>query len=46
MKSHGFDFPHEIRRSEVYGGYVAAPLTPDGHIICYEYFKCAGLHIQ
>lgn len=46
MKSHGFDFPYEIRRSEVYGGYVAAPLTPDGHIICYEYFKCAGLHFQ
>jgi hypothetical protein len=46
LQSHGFDFPHSIQPSEVYGGYVAAPLTPDGHILCYEYFKCAGLHFQ
>lgn len=46
LKSHGFDFAYELRRSEMYGGYLAAPLTPDGRIICYEYFKCAGLHFQ
>lgn len=46
LASHGFDFPHKIMPSEIYGGYVAAPLTPDGRILCYEYFKCAGLHFQ
>ncbi|GAB4456780.1 MAG: hypothetical protein OHK0041_21640 [Anaerolineales bacterium] len=46
LQSHGFDFPHRIQTSEVYGGYLAAPLTPDGHILCYEHFKCAGLHFQ
>ncbi|MCA2002235.1 MAG: hypothetical protein LDL51_10260, partial [Chloroflexi bacterium] len=46
LQSHGFDFPHRIQPSEIYGGYVAVPLTPDGHILCYEYFKCAGLHFQ
>ncbi len=44
MQSRGFDFAYEIRQSEVYGGYFAAPLTPDGNILCYEYFKCAGLY--
>jgi hypothetical protein len=44
MQSHSFDFTYKLLPSEIYGGYVAAPLTPDGHIVCYEYFKCAGLH--
>lgn len=43
MKSHGFDFAYKLLKSEMYGGYIAAPLTPDGHILCYEYFNCAGL---
>ncbi len=43
LKSHGFDFAYELLPSEMYGGVVAAPLTPDGRVICYEYFKCAGL---
>ncbi|MBI4760022.1 MAG: LysM peptidoglycan-binding domain-containing protein [Chloroflexota bacterium] len=46
LKSHGFDFDYRLLPSEIYGGYVAAPLTPDGSLICYEYFKCAGLHFQ
>lgn len=46
LKSHGFNFAYAIRPSEVYGGYVAAPLTPDGRILCHEYFKCAGLQFQ
>jgi len=46
LQSHGFDFPHSIQPSEIYGGYIAAPLTPDGQILCYEHFKCAGLHFQ
>lgn len=44
LKAHGFDFPYRIWPSEMYGGYIALPLTPDGYPICYEYFKCAGLH--
>ncbi len=43
LQTHGFDFPHKILPSEIYGGFLAAPLTPDGHIICYEFLKCAGL---
>jgi len=43
LQAHGFTFPHEVKRSELYGGYLALPLTPDGHPICYEYFLCAGL---
>ncbi len=43
LAAHGFDFPHQIWASEMYGGYVALPLTPDGRPICYEYFQCAGL---
>ncbi len=46
MQSHGFDFAYEIHPSPLYGGYIAAPLTPDGNIICYEHFKCAGLRFQ
>ena len=46
IQARGFNFPHKILPSEIYGGYVAAPLTPDGNILCYEYFKCAGLHFQ
>lgn len=46
LASHGFDFPHRILPSELFGGFFAAPLTPDGRILCYEYFKCAGLHFQ
>jgi len=44
LQTHGFDFPHKILPSDIYGGFVAAPLTPDGRMICYEFFKCAGLH--
>ena len=43
LKSHGFDFAYELLPSDMYGGFFAAPLTPDGRAICYEYFKCAGL---
>ncbi|MFZ5822477.1 MAG: LysM peptidoglycan-binding domain-containing protein [Chloroflexota bacterium] len=43
MASHGFDFDYRLAPSEMYGGLLAAPLTPDGNIICYEYFQCAGL---
>lgn len=43
LQSHGFGFDYEILPSEMYGGFLAAPLTPDGRVICYEYFKCAGL---
>ncbi len=43
LKSHGFSFDYEILPSDMYGGFLAAPLTPDGRVICYEYFKCAGL---
>jgi len=46
LKSYGFDFAYEVLPSEIYGGYLAAPLTPDGRILCYEYFKCAGLQFQ
>ncbi len=43
LQSHGFGFDYEILPTEMYGGFLAAPLTPDGRVICYEYFKCAGL---
>lgn len=43
LKAHGFDFPHRIWPSEMYGDFIALPLTPDGLPVCYEYFKCAGL---
>ena len=43
LQSHGFGFDYEVLPSEMYGGFLAAPLTPDGRVICYEYFKCAGL---
>ncbi|MBV6395632.1 MAG: hypothetical protein HFACDABA_01210 [Anaerolineales bacterium] len=46
LQTHGFDFPHNILPSNIYGGFVAAPLTPDGRVICYEYFACAGLNFQ
>ncbi|MCL4528372.1 MAG: LysM domain-containing protein [Chloroflexi bacterium] len=44
LAAHGFNFPHEIRASEMYNSYFVVPLTPDGHPICYEFFKCAGLN--
>ncbi len=43
LDEHGFDFAYEIRPAEVAGGYFAALQTPDGHPICYEDFRCAGL---
>ncbi len=43
MTSHGFDFDYRLAPSEMYGGLLTAPLTPDGNIICYESFQCAGL---
>ncbi|MFZ5819880.1 MAG: hypothetical protein ACOYYJ_08255, partial [Chloroflexota bacterium] len=42
LKSHGFDFTYQLLPSELYGGILAAPLTP-GDPLCYEHFKCAGL---
>ncbi len=43
LKSHGFDFNYQLLSSEIFGGFFAAPLTPDGYPICYEHFSCAGL---
>ena len=46
LQAHSVTFPREIRRSELYGGFLALALTPDGHPICYEYFLCAGLQFM
>jgi len=43
LKSHGFDFAYQLLPSEMYGGLLAAPLTPDGYPVCYEHFNCAEL---
>lgn len=43
ITSHGFDFDYRLVPSEMDGGLLAAPLTPDGSLICYEHFQCAGL---
>ena len=46
LAAHRFDFPHEIRASQMYNSFFVMPLTPDGHPICYEFFKCAGLNFS
>jgi LysM repeat protein len=43
LRSHGFDFAYKVELSEMYGGYYALPLTPDGFAIQHEHFKFAGL---
>ncbi|GAB4504285.1 MAG: hypothetical protein Fur0043_12790 [Anaerolineales bacterium] len=45
LQTHGFTFDYAIHPSAVFGGYFVLPLTPDGHPICHEYFRCAGLLI-
>lgn len=45
LAAHGFQFDYKILPSEMFGGYFASPLTPGGHPICYEHFRCAGLLI-
>ena len=42
LHSHGFDFTYKVELSEMYGGYYALPLTPDGFAIQHEHFKFAG----
>jgi LysM repeat protein len=43
LKSHGFDFTCKVELSDMYGGFYALPLTPDGFTIQHEHFKFAGL---
>ncbi len=43
LNSHGFNFAYKVELSEMYGGYYALPLTPDGFAIQHEHFKFAGL---
>ena len=42
-QEHGFTFDYRITISELYGGYYALPLTPDGFSIHAGYFKFSGL---
>jgi LysM repeat protein len=46
LRSHDFDFPYTIERSELYGGFYVQALTPDGFPIHHEYFAQNGLFFQ
>jgi LysM repeat protein len=42
MQSHGFDFTYKIEYSEMYGGYLMLPTSPDGFTLRHEHFKSGG----
>lgn len=43
MQSHGFNFNYRIERSQLYGAYIALPLTPDGFVLHHEHLNFSGI---
>lgn len=43
MQAHGFNFEYKIERAQLFGGYIALPLTPDGFALHHEHFKFSGM---
>jgi hypothetical protein len=42
MQTHELGSEYKIERSELYGGYIAPPLTPDGFTVRHEHFASNG----
>jgi LysM repeat protein len=42
LPSHGFDFPFVVEKSELYNGFYALPLTPEGLPIHHNHFSAGG----
>jgi hypothetical protein len=42
MQTHELGSEYKIERSELYGGYIALPLTPDGFTVRHEHFASNG----
>jgi hypothetical protein len=42
MQTHELGSEYKIERSELYGGYLVLPLTPDGFTIHHEHFAASG----
>lgn len=43
MQEHGFNFEYRIEQSQLFGAYLALPLTPDGFALHHEHFKFSGM---
>ncbi len=43
MQAHGFNFEYRIERSQLYGAYIAMPLTPDGFALHHEHLNFSGI---
>ncbi len=43
MQSHGFNFQYRIERSQLYGAYIALPLSLDGFALHHEHLNFSGI---